>query len=75
MTERFETGVPADMLDLVLARLRSCHCRTLLVPEGGELVGILTMDNVGEFLMFQSVLRGDVPVGRIGMAARPARVL
>ena len=74
MTERFETGDPADMLDLVLARLQSCRCRTLLVLKGGELVGILTMDNVGEFLMFQSALRGDARAGRIGMAARPARV-
>jgi Zn-dependent protease len=74
MTERFETGDPADMLDLVLARLQSCRCRTLLVLKGEELVGILTMDNVGEFLMFQSALRGDARVGRIGMPARPARV-
>src|SRR5579864_1136003 len=72
MTERFETGDPADMLDLVLARLQSCHCRTLLVLKGGEMVGILTMDNVGEFLMFQSALRADVRVVRSGMAVRPA---
>jgi Zn-dependent protease/predicted transcriptional regulator len=73
MTERFETGDPADMLDLVLARLQSCRCRTLLVLKGGELVGILTMDNVGEFLMFQSALRADAQAGRIRMAARPAQ--
>jgi predicted transcriptional regulator len=74
MTEKFEVGDPADMLDLVLARLQSCRCRTLLVLKGGELVGILTMDNVGEFLMFQSALRGDPRAGRIGSSARPGRV-
>lgn len=74
MTERFETGDPGEMLDLVLARLQSCRCRTLLVLKGGKLVGILTMDNVGEFLMFQSALRADARAGRIGSAARPARV-
>ena len=72
MAERFETGDPTEMLDLALARLRSCPCRTLPVVKGGELVGILTMDNIGEFLMFQSALRADAPAGRITMAARPA---
>jgi Zn-dependent protease len=74
MTEQFEVGDPADMLDLVLARLQSCRCRTLLVLKGGELVGILTMDNVGEFLMFQSALHSDARLGRIGMATPPARL-
>jgi hypothetical protein len=46
----------------------------LLVLKSGELVGILTMDNVGEFLMFESVLRADARAGRIGTAARPARL-
>jgi predicted transcriptional regulator len=75
MTEQFETGDPADMLDLVLARLQSCRCRTLLVLKGGELVGILTMDNVGELLMFQSALRGEARAGRIAMPARPGPAL
>jgi predicted transcriptional regulator len=74
MTERFETGDPTEMLDLALARLQSCPCRTLPILKAGELVGVLTMDNVGEFLMFQSALRADARAGRIGMAARPARL-
>jgi Zn-dependent protease/CBS domain-containing protein len=65
MTKRFETGDPSEMLDLALARLQSCRCRTLPVLKGGELVGILTLDNVGEFLMFQSALRGDARAGRL----------
>ena len=73
MTERFETADPTEMLDLVLARLQSCHCRTLPVLTGGELAGVLTMDNVGEFLMFQSVLRPDARVGRTGLAVRRAQ--
>jgi hypothetical protein len=36
-------------------------------------MGILTLDNVGEFLMFQSALRGDARAGRIGMAVHPAQ--
>lgn len=46
-----------DMLETALARLRECNCRTLPVVHNGQLVGMLTMDNVGEFLMIQSALR------------------
>jgi hypothetical protein len=35
-------------------RLDLQSCRTLPTVGGGELVGILTWDNAGEFLMFQS---------------------
>ena len=37
------------MLDAVLARARSGQCHTVLITESGALVGLLTMDNVGEF--------------------------
>lgn len=73
MTERFETGDSTEMLDLVLVRLQSCRCRTLPILQGWELVGVLTTDNVGEFLMFQSVLRADARVGRTGLAVRRAQ--
>jgi CBS domain-containing protein len=53
---------PADMLDLTLQRLEGRHCRTIPVVRGGQLVGLLTMDNVGEFLSVQSA------VGRRGLA-------
>jgi predicted transcriptional regulator len=46
-----------DMLESALARLRECNCRTLPVVHNGQLVGMLTMENVGEFLMIQSALR------------------
>ena len=46
-----------DMLETSLALLRECKCRSLPVQHDGRLVGMLTMDNVGEFLMIQSALR------------------
>ena len=33
-----------------LARLKDCNCHTLPVLREGHLVGLLTMDNVGEFV-------------------------
>jgi hypothetical protein len=32
------------------------ECRVLVVTRGGQLVGLVTMDNVGEFLMIQATL-------------------
>ncbi len=46
-----------DMLEKALALLHECHCRSLPVQHAGRLVGMLTVDNVGEYLMIQSALR------------------
>jgi Zn-dependent protease len=59
MRTNFETADPADMLEPAFQRLQSCACRTLPVVRGGKLLGILTTDNVGEFLMVQAAVRGD----------------
>jgi len=45
---------PAEMLEAVLVRLRGQDSHTLPVTERGLLVGLITMDNVGEFLMIQA---------------------
>jgi len=56
MRREFEVVDAADMLDTALARLQSCNCHTLPVTSRGALVGLLTMENVGEFLRIQSAL-------------------
>ncbi len=56
MRREFEVVDAADMLDTALARLQSCNCHTLPVTSRGALVGLLTMENVGEFLLIQSAL-------------------
>jgi len=56
MRREFEVVDAADMLDTALARLQACACHALPVTSRGALVGILTMDNVGEFLLIQSAL-------------------
>ena len=45
---------PVEMLETALARLRGHDCHTMPVTEGGLLVGLVTMDNVGEFLLIQA---------------------
>ena len=57
MEREFQQATPAESAEVVLARLR--HCHSLPVLDGGHLLGILTMDNVGEYVMVQAALRGE----------------
>ncbi len=61
METKFETADPAEMLESVFIRLQDCGCQSLAVVRGERLVGLLTMENIGEFVMIQSVLRGTAP--------------
>ncbi|KAA0223710.1 site-2 protease family protein [candidate division KSB1 bacterium] len=58
MQRQFETADPNEMLETVFARLNASRCHSLPLVRNGQLAGILTMDNVGEFLMVQAALRG-----------------
>jgi Zn-dependent protease/predicted transcriptional regulator len=55
----------AEMLDNIFPRMREWECPTLPVLREGRLVGLVTLENVGEWMMIQSALRkararGDV---------------
>jgi Zn-dependent protease len=60
MDRRFETADASEMLEAVFPRLESCRCQVLPVMRGGRLVGILTPENVAEFVMFSRALRQRV---------------
>lgn len=63
MGKDFLTLEPTEMLETAFAKLQSCQCRTVPVVSRGRLVGIVTPDNVGEFLMIQAALsRRPAPV-------------
>jgi Zn-dependent protease len=51
------TADTSEMLETVLARVRGRDCHTVPIMERGILVGLVTMDNVGEFLMIQAAER------------------
>jgi Zn-dependent protease len=57
MNREFTTVDSHDMLESALVVLHDSKCRSLPVVHDGRLVGMLTTDNVGEFLMIQSALR------------------
>ncbi|NLX53750.1 MAG: site-2 protease family protein [Planctomycetaceae bacterium] len=56
MRRDFEQADPGDMLDTVFARLQGCDCHAIPVVRQGNLVGMLTMENVGEYLAIRSAL-------------------
>jgi Zn-dependent protease len=56
MRREFEVADASEMLEPIFMRLQSCECHTLPVTRHGQLVGLVTMDNVGEFLMIQGAL-------------------
>ena len=55
------TAEVSDMLETVLARLQGRNCHTVPITERGQLIGLVTMDNVGEFLMVQAAEGGSRP--------------
>jgi CBS domain-containing protein len=57
MERRFETADPSEMLETVFERFRNCQCRTLPIIRGEELIGMVTLENLGEFMMVHSALR------------------
>jgi Zn-dependent protease/predicted transcriptional regulator len=56
MEKSFKTADSYEMLETAFARLRECTCHTMPILHNGELVGLVTMDNIGEFIRIQSML-------------------
>jgi predicted transcriptional regulator len=54
MHRTFASTTPDEMLTVALARLQECRCRTLPVLRNGALVGLLTMERIGEFVTAES---------------------
>jgi Zn-dependent protease/CBS domain-containing protein len=59
MTRRFEIADPGEMLDSAMARLKGCDCSSLPVVRHGHVLGILTMENIGELMMVQDAMRAS----------------
>ena len=59
MTSEFDSADPSEMLDGAVQRLQASGCPASPVVRDGELVGVLTMENVGEFMMVHSALRAN----------------
>jgi CBS domain-containing protein len=60
MEEEFRVAEADEPLDQVMTRLEPGCCTTLPVLWRGQLVGLLTAENVGEYFMIRSALRARV---------------
>ena len=58
MARDFQSADAQEMLDAAFLRLQTCGCHTMPVLRGKRLAGLLTAENVGEFIMIQSALQG-----------------
>jgi CBS domain-containing protein len=58
MQREFQIADSSDMLEAAMERLQACACRTLPVVHEGRLVGLVTMDNVGEFVLIHAAVTG-----------------
>ena len=56
METDFLTAGPSEMAQGVFDRLQSCNCRTLPVVRDGRILGLVTSENLAEFLMIQKAL-------------------
>jgi len=57
MEREFAKADSHEMLDTAFAHLQDCRCHTLPVLYGDQLVGLVTMDNIGEFMRIQSTYK------------------
>lgn len=58
MDTDFQIAQFGEMLESAVARLQQCRCRTMPVMRNGALAGLLTTENIGEFMMIRSALDG-----------------
>lgn len=57
MTTDFQSVTTLELLDSAFGKLQRCACHTMPVLQDGRLVGLLTTENVGEYIMIQQALK------------------
>jgi Zn-dependent protease len=59
METQFVAAHPSEMAEAAFIRLQHSECRSMPVLRDGRLLGMVTAENVGEFLMIQAALHGE----------------
>ena len=65
MRRNVPTAEASEMIEVAFQRLQGRDCPTIPVTRRGKLVGLVTMENVGEFVSVQAALGGARPVRRL----------
>jgi len=58
MNRLFATATPDERAEEAIDRLRTCGCNAMPVVRGRELLGLLTLENIGEYVMIRTALAG-----------------
>lgn len=61
MHHEFETVDATEMLETAFRQLQTCECHMIPVLRQGQLIGLITMDNIGEFIAIQSAVESKTP--------------
>lgn len=56
LQSNFVSVDPREMLESAFSKLKDCNCHTLVVTEYGKPVGLVTMDNLGEYVRIQTAM-------------------
>lgn len=67
MEKEFSVVDPGELAESVFLKLQATGCRSTPVVEGGQLIGILTCENVGEFLMVRAALHNEPGARQTGI--------
>ncbi|MGH8022104.1 MAG: site-2 protease family protein [Limisphaerales bacterium] len=59
METKFVVAHPSEMAETAFIRLQHSDCRSMPVLRDGKLMGMITAENVGEFLMIQAARHGE----------------
>lgn len=63
MTNNFKTIDELEMLESAFMKFHETECKTIPVIRNGKIIGLFTMDNLGEFMSIQSAIensKGDL---------------
>lgn len=66
MRHTFPAAAPDDLAESVFVRFQTSSCRSIPVIQEGYLIGIITAENVGEYLMVQSALHHEPAAHEMG---------
>ncbi|MCC9606267.1 site-2 protease family protein [Blastopirellula sp. JC732] len=57
MRTDFQVATPSEMLQTAYERLQNGACNSMPIVANGQLVGVIDLENVGEFIAIRSALR------------------
>ncbi len=71
MRRDFFAAEDTEMLETAIQRLQECKCHTMPVLHQGRIAGLLTMDNLGEYLLIQAAMKNGGWTKRTAARRRP----